>query len=533
MKTTISKTLRRASLAFAIMAALALFAAACGSSSDDDDSASTGQAATTTTAAAANQAPAATTTTAAPASPSGEILTYDELFETFQADIDRSHPFNGLDAFCTRHEAPAGTRLATSDGITEDTVSFVHIRSRLEQFVAIGFGVDVGDPKEMFEVFVDYVNTQCGGVNGRFITLQLIEVDVLGSGIDDLRNAACLEATEDHNAVFVLNSTGFQGSAGLCLAENSIFISTQGQTQEFIDTGAGGLLSLSPTLEQSLEYLADFLLDTGRLEGKTVGIVTPDTPGQAESAMSLRDRLEDAGVNVAVFDVIGCGGETTCTDGIPESVSRLMREGIDVLFPTLNIVSLPPYVAEMVTQGFEPGDIEFFNSDFNSQAGDLVTSKVVQFGGDSAGLLYNGATIVDDARTGAFREEGFEETAFNTMCADTYAETSGVRWDPFDADENSPYGMISTVCAEMRIALRALYDAGLNPTRDSLIVAAENLGKVDLNNMLPGSFSGGKYSAPDAVQTTTFSFPCSAEGTGTDQNTCVLSTNPRGWRFVN
>ena len=41
----------------------------------------------------------------------------------------------------------------------------------------------------------------CGGVHGRMIDLRLVEVSALGGAggsIDELRNAACIQATEDH-----------------------------------------------------------------------------------------------------------------------------------------------------------------------------------------------------------------------------------------------------------------------------------------------------------------------------------------------
>ena len=48
----------------------------------------------------------------------------------------------------------------------------------------------------------------------------------------------------------------------------------------------------------------------------------------------------------------------------------------------------------MINQGYGPGDVQFYNSDFNSQADDLVSGKVNEFGGDAAGELYNGTIIV-------------------------------------------------------------------------------------------------------------------------------------------
>lgn len=516
------KTSKLIMLISAISIATILVAAGCSHSDSSSSTPTTGTSAQTT---ATTQATAAAT----------QDYSYQEIFDLHQEGFDRSHPFQSLDSFCVEHEAPSEALIATDDGITATEITFVHLRQKLEQLKAIGFAADVGDPSEMFNVFAQIVNEQCGGVYGRQINMELVEVDAFtASGdIDALRNAACLQATEDRDGVFVLNSTGFQGSAAICLADRSIFISTQGHSAEDIASAEGSLVSLSPTLEESLGYLAQYVIDTGAAEGKTVAIVTPDTSVHLGVSENFRDTLEDAGIDVGLFEVIGCGGGNQCTEGVAESVTRLIDEGIDIIFPTLNVTSLPGYIGEMATQGIEPGDVQFYNSNFNSQAGDLVSSKIVSFGGATAGAIYDGATIVDTVRTGAFRTPGFVETQFNRMCADAYESISGVTWNFADADENSPYGMVATVCLEMRIALRALYDAGPNPTRADLLEATTKLGAVDLNNMLPGSIAPGKLSVPDAIHTMRFSFPCSQEGTGTDTNTCILAQANDRWSFVN
>ena len=564
---------------FALVAVFALLAAACGSDDDDD---ATPETTTTTEAPPASEAAPTSDAVQPPddgdddgggdasgdggdtgeagsggseegsdgAESATECPPYQDsrggIFQEFQNEFDRCHPFQSLDSFCLSHDAPDVERVATDDGITADSISIVHLRTELEDLASIGFATPIGDPTKMFETFVWYVNNECGGVNGRMLDLSLVEVPATGSDVDALRNAACIEATEDRQGVLILNSSGFQGSANLCLVEDhySAFISTQGQLQEWVDRGEGRLVTLSPTLDESGRFLIQRLLQTGELEGKTIGIVVPDTPGQQEAAQAgLVDPLEEAGMEIAVLDVLGCAGGPTCTEGMSESVSNMLDEGVDVLFPALNVISLPQYLAEMARQGFEPGDITFYNSDFNSQAGNLVTSKIVEFGQTAAGELYNGTLIVDDADTAAFIRPDYEETPFNKMCHDTYVEyhenapgneeLDDPPHDPRDPAQNSPYGMVATVCTEMRIALRALYDAGPNPTRDDIYSALENLGAIDSNNMLPFSIRPGKPQASDAVHTTRFSYPCEAEERfATESGTCIVDVENDEWILV-
>ncbi len=455
------------------------------------------------------------TTTTEPEGPPPNIFDdpRDGIFDEYQAAMDRGdHPFMQVDEFCRTHE-PAPDRVATDKGIEADSISLVHIRSKLEDFAAIGFGTDVGDPAEMFETLVAVVNEQCGGVRGRTIDLHTIHVNVLGDTLDEERNAACIEAIEDHDAVIVMNSSGFQGSATLCMVEvhETPFITVQPQPEEFMERSGDRLITMTPTAEESLGWLALDLINRGELDGKTVGIAAPDTPGQVEPVESLVNLLRDNGVNVAVFDQLGCGGTIVCMDGARETVSRMRSEGVDVVFNVLNVISAPQFLNEMLNQGFEPGDVQFYASDFNSQASEIVASKIVQFGGEAAGALYNGAQIMDSRDTGAYRVEGYEPRAFNEMCNDTYGANSpsGTNHESQDRhDGNSRYGMASSVCTVLRTALLAIYEAGDNPTRADINETLANLGTIDTNEMIPGSIAPGKTRVPDAIHNLVWEFPC-------------------------
>ena len=203
---------------------------------------------------------------------------------------------------------------------------------------------------------------------------------------------------------------------------------------------------------------------------------------------------------------------------------------MDVLFPGLNVLSLPQLINEMINQGFAAGDVQFYNSDLNSQAGDLVSGKVAQFGGDAAADLYNGAIIIDDAPTGNFRVTDNPVVSFNAplniMCNETYAANSSIgarRQRDVYGSYDSAYGMTSTVCTEMRMMARALYDAGPNPTRDDIYNAFANLGSVDIQHQLPATFGPDKFGAPDVVTELVFQFPCPRDP---DIPTCIEQTAP-------
>ena len=438
----------------------------------------------------------------------------DGIFDEFQATMDRGdHPFMQIDAFCEAHD-PAPGRVATDKGIGADSISLVHLRQKLEDLAGIGFGVDVGDTTEMFETFVAVVNEQCGGVRGRLIELRTIDVDVLSNTMDEDNNAACIKAIEDYDGVILVNSSGFRGSASLCIAEEheTAFVAVQGQTAEFMERGQDRLITTSGVPEEQLRWLVLDLVAQGRLDGRTVGVAVEDAPGHYESVETgLVQVLRDNGVDVAVFDVIGCGGSAVCTEGSVESVQRMRSEGVDVFFNVLNVISAPLFLTEMLNQGFQPGDVQFYASDFGAQATEIVASKIVQFGGEAAGELYNGARIIDFRNTGAYRLEGYRPSAFDEMCNDTYGanSASGANHEADDrSDGNERYGMTATVCEIMRIVLRGIYDAGDNPTRADIYASLASLGPIDSNGMQPASLRPGKTRAPDVIHNLVFEYPC-------------------------
>ncbi len=447
------------------------------------------------------------------------------LFADFQASFDRStDPFSSLDEFCQEHPAAEG-RTASMDGITEDTIEVGHLRSTLEELAAIGFGVEVGDVAEQFEFLVNALN-ECT-IRGRTLDLKTAESSPLAPDSVAELTGACLELTEDNNSVIVMNSTGFQGSAVFCVTEEheTPLITTQGLPAEFYERSQGRLITAFPSQITALRDLVTQADAAGLLEGKTIGLVTPDTPGIAEEFATVEEVLNEFGYEVAVSDVIGCGGATSCTEGLQDSVANMKAAGVDALFPGLNILSLPGYISEMVTQGFAVGDVQFFNSSINSQNGDLVSSKVKAFGGDAAAEMYNGAFLSDSAYTGQNNTDGAVLPPFNELCLNTYNEQGGPLHDYFSTEDGSAAGMVATICAQVRVMARVLYHAGDNPTPESILDAIANLGPADTNDMIP-AIVDGQAGMFRAVQETNWTWPCGfgEDKAFDDQNTCIVPT---------
>jgi hypothetical protein len=444
-------------------------------------------------------------------------------------EVDRSSRFAKEDSFCEPGEAPAEAPKDVGPGISADAVNITHIRVTLEDLAGLGFAVDVGDQNDITKTYVDLINDRCGGINGRKLELQTVEVPAIPSGGQDtssVAQAACIQAAEDQNAVFAWSTTGF-GNVGIpCLtqAHDVIFTTSYTVSSEDLANGGSRLYSTGLSGEQQLTYMARDLFKSGALDGKTIGVVRPDlVPDQDIVQRGLVDVLKnELGLDVARVDTIGCGGSNSCTDGVIPSVQGMLADGVDVLFPTLNVLSLPVYLQEMVTQGVKPGDVTFYNSDYAAQSGDLISGKVVEFGGDDAGRLYNGTTFISAAATGSFRLPGFEPQPFAEMCNREYQE-NGHPDVPYRPDQESTatrYGAVAGVCSVVRTIARAVEAAGPNPTREDLAKAMEGLGAIDQYSRVPGSYGKDKHTAPNALYTTKYHFPCPDESS--TQTSCVI-----------
>ena len=61
-----------------------------------------------------------------------------------------------------------------------------------------------------------------------------------------------------------------------------MFVSTQGQSNEFMGAGQGRLVNLSNTNSENLGATSSLIASGQLAPGDIIGVVAPDTPGQPE-----------------------------------------------------------------------------------------------------------------------------------------------------------------------------------------------------------------------------------------------------------
>jgi ABC-type branched-subunit amino acid transport system substrate-binding protein len=426
--------------------------------------------------------------------------------------IDRSGRFSKEDTFCgpaaaKDKEAPK----ATDPGITADEIVITHLRVTLEQLAGIGFAVDIGDTADQSETFVKIINERCGGIHGRKLKLNTIDFPALPNDADVAAQRDCIRTAEDQKAVIAYSFTGAGGPLVGCLtgAHDVIFLTTYAITATDIEQSEGRLFSVSTAPSEMMRYAVEELAKD--LKGKRIGVVYQDTTGDPQIVQQgMLAALKEKGLNVVRADVLGCNNQPRCTEGLIPSVQGMVADKVDVIFPLLNTITLPGYMAEMVTQGVKPKQFQFMNVGYFAQDGELVSGKIIEFGGKEAGELYDGAIIVSAGRAGAQRLPGYEPPAFSVMCNREYAENSAkvhTAYDYKDDLDSNRYGATSGTCTGIRLIARAIDAAGVNPTRKDIAKAMANLGAIDLSGRV-GSFTPEKTTGPVSMARVAFRYPC-------------------------
>ena len=111
------------------------------------------------------------------------------------------------------------------------------------------------------------------------------------------------------------------------------------------------------------------------------------------------------------------------------------------------------------------------------------------------------------------------------MCVDEYSRVSNL--DQHINDERRTETVLE-ICSITRYVARALYDAGVNPSRRRIHESLSSLGYVDSPGLSFGSFALGKPTRPSSIQKMEYQFPCSIN-TGTESQNfsgCILPISP-------
>ena len=134
----------------------------------------------------------------------------------------------------------------------------------------------------------------------------------------------------------------------------------------------------------------------------------------------------------------------------------------------------------------------------NGQALSASIEQIGPFGGQEALDLYDGTEIFTVSSLSGAADR---ETSFVQMCERTWADVHG---EPITEGRTT----YASVCSQLRMIVRGLWDAGPDLTTEAAVEAWQALGEVELNNGRIGTLGPGKTDAPDEYQVAVFDADC-------------------------
>ena len=313
---------------------------------------------------------------------------FSSSFSNQISPIDRNHPFQTLDTFCTPYlpvkeelvpatvEVKKGDSLAkiaskndltlseileineiddpnlifvgqkirvgeelqiglgpqaTGRGITEKSVSIVNIKTSKDELQTFGFENFDGDTSEIFSTFMKILNEECGGFHGRKIELEEITtfpLEAFDIDTSTLGTIACLNATKDIPSVIVVDISQFSGPLEDCVVneQKTALITTKVSSNRNVTASDNRLLIDSFSSEQALSLMLLLAEEQGLLTDKSIAVVADDSLGNYESVITgLVEPLRELNYK-AEFHLINCEGGIFCNTGIDRVIDSFSSE---------------------------------------------------------------------------------------------------------------------------------------------------------------------------------------------------------------
>ena len=529
----------------------------------------------------------------------GDLPESSSYFEDFSSnfsdrkpEINRTHPFQTLDTFCTTYppvkeeivpatvEVKRGDSLAkiaskhdltlqemlemndianpnlifigqeirvgedlqigvgpqsTGRGITENSVFIVNIETSIDELQTLSFENFSGDTSEIFSAFIKILNEECGGFHGRKIDLQEITtfpLEAFDIDTSTLGTIACLNATKDIPSVIVVDISQFSGPLENCIAneQKTALVTTKFLPNQNAITSDNRLLIDSFSAEQAFSLMLTFAEKKGLLTNRSIAIVADDSLGNYESVIrGLVEPLRELNYDPE-FHFLNCEGGIFCNAGIERTIDAFMENPPDVLFPTLNAVSLPEFLTQMIANDIPKPQI--IQSAFNQQDDERSTNHIFNYGGSEVADYYNGTIIFSHPYVENQRIFENRFSPFEKMCIKEYSRVSDLDQHSIDPRRTET---VLKICSITRYIARALYDAGVNPSRRRIHESLSTLGFVDSPGLSFGSFTLNKPTRPSSIQHMEYQFPCAISEETESQNYsgCILPVSPPENIFTN
>jgi Periplasmic binding protein len=401
----------------ASLSGLLVAASACG---DDDDSASD-----------ETEAPAAETT-AAP--------------DTTEAVTDTTE---------------AMTDTTAGGGEVEQTITVGFAWADLSVFAEVNEAFGVGDPEEQIlavsQALHDSGALPVNGVDVEFVTGSFSAI------ASEERITVCQQFGQEDQVFAALGGRDFAEGAE-CLASR-FNVPTIGVNQAaaaaYAQAGPN-FFTVKPDEETILTSFANWALENGYLEGKTIGLYWESQASAAVEAMKAV--LAEAGITIASeVESTGQGEVGAQQDAL--AAQRFQADGVDLVIPIVGSSSIINFTSAAAEQGYTPGYIDM---DWASHLSDVATAAY-------APGQYADVPALASVRAGDL-SVGLNEEA--EQCLSDFEAFSGKSIERTSPEQSGEFTNILITCDLANLMVEALRIAtadGAELTQESYRAAIEQI----------------------------------------------------------
>jgi hypothetical protein len=399
---------------------------------------------------------------------------------------------------------------ASARGVTPTSIKigfFLLDVGNLGKFGAGVGGVTPATQQKAHQAFVDELNQQ-GGLCGRKIDPVYRSFDVTDQ---NQQLSQCAALTEDDKVFAVVSADGIASTTVSCIVnQHQTFLILGG------DFGVGGavmnqsggrlftLWAVGP--RQMYNWIAD-LAARGRLNGKTVGVLTNDDPPDVSDG-ALLPAMQHFGVKVADVEKLPANDQGSAASQVPVAVQKMRSAGVDTVFITTGLVSGAAFAQTAENQAWHP---TYEIGDWSSEGNDVFLQNMPS-DIDAELVTGNDLTIF---RNGPHNPQ-------EDLCAQVYKNHTGQSIGKRPPDTNdSTYPNSQKLCTlDLFVLGPGLKAAGANLTYATLSASIEKLGTVATTTSGTGTYRAGKHDLQDQVMV------------GKADGSCKCWIPVTGWRPV-
>jgi len=461
----INRRRRRSSGIVALVAAFTVVAAACtsddseSSSEDSTEQSAPDEAVTTDAAPSTDAAPA---TDAEPADTAGDA---DEEADEETVDADP---------------------VASEVGITPESITIAWIAPDTSNMPDLPFVAEVDDPA--YSTALLQALSGSAALGGRELIVEEFLWDPFSApaSLDEI----CL-AIGDDTDVYVALAANYWGEAVPCLTSDKgvPLVQANSGNEALIERTEGNALVLAGIGGQLAADALSILSAEGLLETDSIALVTDGFSGNDELIAQIEPVLDELGIDARTYEIEADVLGTSPTLAV--AVQNMSTDGIEFVYPFVNALNTAGLMNEADLLGFEP---TWILTDHSERTTPLVPTNAPAT--QAANAIGVSAQMTDPSDP---------LTALSQACVDARNSIDGA--EPIEV--GSPLLLFVPASCQLSVLFEQIMsEAGVNPTRDGFIEAANALGSFDGVAGSTMSFAPGKVGAPDSYRIVEYSESC-------------------------